>query len=52
MVLVEFCLELAVEPADELLRGLLVSYEVAVQGSQALVQVGAKVMSAAIKLLL
>ena len=52
VLLVEPGLELVVEPADELLRGLLVSHEAALQGGQALVQVGAKVMSAAIQLFL
>ncbi len=52
MVLVKPGLELVVEPANELLRGLLVSYEAALKGSQAQVQVGAKVMSAAIQLLM
>ena len=52
VVLVEPCLKLVVEPADELLGGLLVSQKVAFQGCQALVQVGTKVVRAAVKLLL
>ncbi len=52
VVLVEPRLKLVVEPADELLSGLLVSQKVVFQGYQALVQVGTKVVRAAIHLLL
>ena len=52
MILVKVCLELVVQPADQLLRGLLVSGETALQGGHALVQEGAQVMNAAAKLLM
>ena len=40
------------QAADQLLRGLMVSGEAALQGGQALVQEGAQVMNATIELLL
>ncbi len=52
VTLEKMCLELVVQPADQLLRGLLVSNETALQGGRALVQEGAPVMNAAVKLLL
>ena len=51
VVLVEPCLKLVVEPADKLLGGLLVSQKAVCQGCHALVQVGTKVVRAAVKLL-
>ncbi len=40
------------QPADELFNSLLMSCEIALEGGQALIQVGAKIMGAAIQLLL
>ena len=52
VVLVELGLELVVEPADELLRGLLMSQKTICKGCQALIHVGTEVVRAAVKLLL
>jgi hypothetical protein len=48
VVLVKFCLELAVEAADQFLRGLLVCQEPISNGCQPLIHVRAEVMSSAI----
>ena len=52
VVLIKLRLELAVEAADQFLSGLLVCQEPICDGCQALVQVRAKVVSSAIKMLL
>ena len=52
VVLVELCLKLAVEVADQLLRSLLVCQEPVCNSCKTLVQVRAKVMSSAVKVLL
>jgi hypothetical protein len=52
VVLVELCLKLAVEVADQLLRSLLVCQEPVCNSCKTLVQVRAKVMSSAVKVFL
>ncbi len=52
VVLVELRLKLAVESADELLSGLLMSQKAISNGYQALVHVGTEVMGAAVEVLL
>ena len=52
VVLAELGLELVMQPADELFSGLLMGCKTALEGGQALVQVSAKIVGAALQLLL